>query len=68
MLKPDIKNKPVWANYLAQDQDGKWAWFENKPSIQKGSASGYWAVKTGLWDEALDYTSDTWENTLEEHH
>jgi hypothetical protein len=29
--KPDWKDAPDWANWAAQDYDGRWFWFENKP-------------------------------------
>jgi len=32
MSKPDWKDAPEWANWLAKDEDGCWYWFEFKPS------------------------------------
>lgn len=29
--KPDWKDAPAWAMWLAQNHIGTWAWFENKP-------------------------------------
>jgi len=29
--KPDWKDAPDWANYLAQDSSGAWYWYNNKP-------------------------------------
>ena len=29
--KPDWKGAPEWANWLAQDEDGPWFWFQLKP-------------------------------------
>jgi len=34
--KPDWKNAPDWANYVARDADGCWYWFENKPELDRG--------------------------------
>ena len=31
LMKPDWKDAPEWANYLAQDESGDWYWYENKP-------------------------------------
>ncbi len=31
-MKPDWKDAPAWANYLAMDSDGAWTWFELKPN------------------------------------
>ena len=31
---PDWSQAPEWAQYCAQDRDGSWAWFKDKPEIQ----------------------------------
>lgn len=31
MSKPDWKEAPKWAQFLAMDKDGYWCWHENKP-------------------------------------
>ena len=41
MDKPDWKNAPWWANYLAQDIEGPWWWYEFQPIYTQ---SGVWAV------------------------
>lgn len=35
--KPDWKNAPKWANWLAQDHDGQWYWFETEPELNNGT-------------------------------
>lgn len=30
-MKPDWKDAPEWASYLAMDQSGDWYWFEARP-------------------------------------
>lgn len=30
-MKPDWKDAPEWANWLAMDGNGRWYWHENKP-------------------------------------
>ena len=30
-MKPDWKDAPEWANYLAMDEDGYWCWYLRKP-------------------------------------
>lgn len=30
-MKPDWKDAPEWAQWLAQDPCGDWFWYENKP-------------------------------------
>lgn len=31
MSKPDWKDAPEWANFLAQDEGGEWYWYEHEP-------------------------------------
>lgn len=33
MNKPDWKDAPEWANWLAGDADGTWYWFKDKPDF-----------------------------------
>ena len=37
-MKPSWKSAPEWANYLAQDRDSEWCWYEARPKI----TSYYW--------------------------
>jgi hypothetical protein len=30
-VKPDWKDAPEWANWLAMDEDGSWYWYESEP-------------------------------------
>jgi len=30
--KPEWKDAPKWANYLAMDGDGQWFWYEKQPT------------------------------------
>lgn len=32
-MKPDWKDAPNWANWLAMEGDGAWYWFEFEPEI-----------------------------------
>jgi hypothetical protein len=32
-MKPDWKDAPEWANWLAMDEDGEWFWRESKPTV-----------------------------------
>jgi hypothetical protein len=36
MNKPDWKNAPEWANWLAMDYGGEYYWFEVKPTLVLG--------------------------------
>ena len=57
-MKPDWKDAPEWANYLAMDEDGSWWWFENEPYTD-GDAwchdGGDWQIADiGVcWDDSL---------------
>ena len=33
-MKPDWKDAPEWAQWLAMDEDGVWVWYENKPVLK----------------------------------
>ena len=35
-MKPDWKDAPAWANWLAMDSDGEWYWYALEPSIMEG--------------------------------
>lgn len=30
-MKPDWKDAPEWANFMAMDEDGSWYWYEDEP-------------------------------------
>lgn len=32
-MKPDWKDAPEWANWLAMDMSGRWFWWEFKPEF-----------------------------------
>ena len=57
-MKPDWKEAPVWANYLAMDQNGDWFWYEGEP----------WAGVIcwhGEGRHALARDTDDWANSKE---
>lgn len=57
-MKPDWKDAPAWAKWLAMDGCGSWYWHEDKPEYgHNGWVSG------GLIKLIRD---PLWENTLEE--
>jgi hypothetical protein len=39
-MKPDWKDAPEWANWLAMDGDGYWYWYQGEPT---------WSEKDGGW-------------------
>lgn len=69
MDKPDWKDAPEWAMWVAQDSvggytDHYWVWFEKEPeAMQTGwidhSPDGRWHQTTVV------ATSNDWRNTLE---
>lgn len=34
-MKPDWKDAPEWATYLAQDKDRGWWWYEKQPVVRE---------------------------------
>ena len=60
-MKPDWKDAPEWARYLAMDSTGYWFWFEEKPR----DMATHWLVynngRFSLASEGID-----WTKTLEE--
>jgi hypothetical protein len=44
--KPDWKDAPEWARYLAMDEFGVWWWFEYKPNYGQ-THSTYWGHNGG---------------------
>ena len=60
-MKPDWKDAPEWANWMAMDDDGTWFWFENKPKKES------WGFRDsgGEYHIALEAVHD-WKNSLEQ--
>jgi len=61
MSKPDWKNAPEWANWLAQDNNGNWYWYEYKP-ITDGLMT--WRSTRGLYARCHHYVG--WRESLEQ--
>ncbi|HPS39448.1 MAG TPA: hypothetical protein PL124_08570 [Candidatus Cloacimonadota bacterium] len=59
--KPDWKDAPDWAKWLAMDANGIWGWYSNKPTIVD-ELDGEWFSDTGKWEEV---STSGWEKTLE---
>ncbi|MCE5317856.1 MAG: hypothetical protein LLG04_10950 [Parachlamydia sp.] len=57
-MKPDWKDAPSWANYLAQDEVGLWFWYEEEPNLGRisWSISGgrHCVVRYGDWRDSLE--------------
>lgn len=59
-MKPDWKDAPEWAEYLAMDGDGEWVWFQSEP-YRRGN---HWLVTTGKW--LKEGTAFFWKHTKEQ--
>lgn len=57
-MKPDWKDAPEWANYMARDADGEWRVFEIQPSIDE--ARKIWTPNQGR-HEVLKHWQDSME-------
>lgn len=65
-MKPDWKDAPEWAQWLAMDGDGCWFWFEAKPLLAyPGCDDCYWkaarATKFRMAHGAPKPSADTLE-------
>ena len=58
-MKPEWKDAPEWANYLAMDSDGEWFWYESPPGI----GLKCWRVSEGACSNAG--TEQHWRETKE---
>jgi len=58
--KPDWKDAPEWARYLAQDKCSEWWWYEDKPNFFGSNET--W----GTFGKVKPVkTNDNWRETLE---
>jgi hypothetical protein len=58
-MKPDWKDAPEWANWLAMDSNGEWNWFKNEPY----AATDLWSSSSRM--ESAQSYSEAWYETLE---
>ena len=64
--KPDWKDAPEWAKFLAMDRNGDWYWYEDKPFVNSNERQG-----TKIWTgtrraQLAEKSSNQWKETLEE--
>jgi hypothetical protein len=67
MSKPNWSDAPIWAMWLACDEDGEWYWFEFEPIPIDG---GVWSVNPDGSNSlfatiADDEFVENWRETLE---
>lgn len=66
MNRPDWKDAPDWAMFLAQDKDGEWCWWNLKPVItctlwtQGSPEKDYYFASAGYYVRTIN-----WQETLE---
>ncbi len=60
-MKPDWKSAPKWAQWLAQDLNGEWWWYENEPFLNRDA----W-VPDGGNHEMFIPVSAYWRESLEQ--
>lgn len=53
-MKPDWKDAPEWANYMARDKDGEWRVFEVEPTLD--TARNIWLPNQGLHQPLRHWT------------
>lgn len=59
-MKPDWKDAPEWARWLAMNDDGVWHWYENAPEL-------FWlAWSVGDGKVAIAGRNRDWDLTLEQ--
>ena len=63
-LKPNWDDAPDWANWLAQDKNGVWTWFENKPLVELVHGKFVSNYPVARFGKASDVKS--WQQTLEQ--
>ncbi len=70
MSKPDWKDAPEWAMWVAQDLSGKWFWYESEPKTHFGIFCWTNQIKTpghvepaGSRDAPV--RNNQWDKTLE---
>jgi hypothetical protein len=44
-MKPSWKDAPEWAQYLAQDTNGRWYWWEIEPVLRVNFGEGGWYAR-----------------------
>jgi hypothetical protein len=56
-MKPDWKDAPDWANWLAMDADGTWVWFAARPEWSDWEDE--WIIPDEENDERYEAVSDS---------
>lgn len=62
-MKPDWKDAPEWAQYVAMDSDGCWFWYECKP--RQSAFEGEWRRQNETKSKAVQQLV-SWKDSLQE--
>ena len=65
-MRPDWKRSPDWARWAAQGADGRWFWYEKKPSRRlrtfansgQGQAREAYKLEMASWEDSLEARPD----------
>jgi hypothetical protein len=58
-MKPDWKDAPPWANWLAMDDGGTWFWYELEPAWSYSSGEWFRRESRGRFKEAGGSQADS---------
>lgn len=58
-MKPDWKDAPEWANYLAMDYNGVWYWYTHEP---RAGVKLWWSMGR---EEVAEKREVSWKDSLE---
>jgi hypothetical protein len=61
-MKPDWKDAPEWAQYVAMDEDGDWYWYELKPEL----LDTCWLQSVSGQFDLVRFPFPEWQDSLEE--
>lgn len=71
-MKPDWKDAPEWAQWLAMDEDGSWGWYSHKPVPEGQDQYGKFWGKASNADQykratggRRDEFHSNWQKSLE---
>jgi len=62
-MKPSWDDAPEWANWLAQDEDGSWWWYEDKPKL---NLDIWWGCDRMMPVFGKKEFTPNWRETLEQ--
>lgn len=68
IVRPSWDEAPTWAQWLAQDSNGEWFWFEFEPSPveQRPPEVNFWLLEHGNFQRArVTPVYEDWNLTLE---